>query len=368
MVPSVLLVDDEPDNLKEYSLSMKLNKCNWKMLIADGILEAKKVIADQLQSGEPISVVLTDFVLDKTTNSGGFEMIQAAHELDPSILAIIYSGYPQLDRYAAFQHGAFDVVEKAKPGAPAVDELRRKTEIALKFRAFTEQINQLSRFFDRRVVNSVLHDESMLQLKNREATFAFWDIQGFSKFCEAFRTKPTVVSDFLQEFSEAAARIIFDNNGVLERFIGDGAMAIFGVLNSDHQTDHQTDPGAAAAAEAALAIRTAFDGIVQRSEPIWDRKAEGRKIRIGLRCGIHTGDALVGRTGSNFREQFTAIGSNANMAARIQTEADGDSRQILVSLPTKYLIESKFRMTLAKVTTLKDFDGNFQLFSVDGHV
>jgi adenylate cyclase len=82
-------------------------------------------------------------------------------------------------------------------------------------------------------------------------------------------------------------------------------MALFGVLaKPDSDSDRQD---ALQAVRAACEFRRSFDTILKRWLDEWKLYAP-QKIEIGLACGIHTGEALVGNVGTDFRDQFTALG------------------------------------------------------------
>ena len=170
---------------------------------------------------------------------------------------------------------------------------------------------------------------------------------------------PTLIADFLQDYCEVAAQTIFAHNGLLDKFIGDGVMALFGVLN------HKNDEGKAdalAAVKAAMDLRAKFDEVVARWMPQWTLYTP-HKIEIGLGCGIHTGEALVGNVGTDFRDQFTALGPHVNFAARIESRSK--SAQILISQSTQARVVASTALDPAgEIDDIKNIPGTFSLFSV----
>jgi adenylate cyclase len=145
----------------------------------------------------------------------------------------------------------------------------------------------------------------------------------------------------LREYYDLAANTILAEGGVVDRFIGDGVMAMFGVFNS-REENHAVP--AIAAVQAAKRIRDSFDVIVRQWMPRW-RGATPKPIpEIGLRCGINSGEALVGNTGSVTRDQFSALGEIVNLAAHFEKAADGTKRQILISQTTQSLVEQAVRV------------------------
>src|SRR5579863_4813157 len=310
-MPRVLIVDDEIENRDALKLALGDANPTWDILTAACETEGRDLVKSQLDKREPIDVVLTDLVM--TNEKSGMKLLQEIRTLDPLIMAILFTAKEEsLDRYAAFDLGAFDVVEKNIRGTAAVREINVKTRAALGYREWSRRINFLRRYFDPKVFDTVEKDPSLLDLKQRTVTICFWDIRGFSRLCESLKAHPSLIAGFLREYSETVARTIFAQRGLLDKFIGDGVMAIFGVLNNGGN-DGAAD--ALAAVYSALAVRPKFEELVARWMAQWTLYTP-QTIEIGLGCGIHTGEALVGNVGTEFRDQFTALGPNVNFASR----------------------------------------------------
>jgi class 3 adenylate cyclase len=311
-----------------------------------------------MDKGEPIDVILTDLVMD--TEQSGMDMIQDARKIDPLVMTILFTAKEKsLDRYAAFDYGAFDVVEKNIRGTAAVREINIKTRAALRYREWSQQINFLRRYFDPKVFETIKKDPSILSVSQRVITICFWDIRGFSLLCESLKAHPTLVAGFLGDYCEVGARTIFKYGGVLDKFIGDGIMGLFGVIN------HKEDSGRAdaiAAVNAAIELRSEFNNITKKWIKQW-KLYTPQKIEIGLGCGIHTGEALVGNVGTDFRDQFTALGPHVNFASRIQGIAA--IGQILISQSTETRVKPEIEVTLDReITDIKNIPGRFNIFAV----
>src|SRR5262249_49085307 len=149
-------------------------------------------------------------------------------------------------------------------------------------------------------------------------TICFWDIRGFSRLCEILKANPTLISGFLREYCEVGARTIFEHGGLLDKFIGDGIMALFGVLDGKND-DGKGD--AIQAVRAAMTLRMRFKALLEKWVKEWALYTP-HKIEIGLGCGIHSGEALVGNVGTEFRDQFTALGPQVNFASRIEARSE----------------------------------------------
>ncbi len=355
----VMIVDDEVENLSALKRALGDENPDWEILSAENEEQCLSMLEEQLRVGEPIDVVLTDLVM--ATESSGMNVLQKARRIDPLIMAILFTAKEKsLDRYAAFDHGAFDVVEKNIRGTAASREINIKTRAALRYREWSAQINFLRRYFDPRVFKTIEDDPSLLAIRRRTLTIVFWDIRGFSCLCEILKAHPELIVGFLTDYCEAAARAIFAEGGVLDKYIGDGVMALFGVLN---QKDDAGKSDALAAIESATAFRKRFDAIRAKWMDQWELYVPDR-IEIGLGCGVHTGEVLAGNVGTEFRDQFTALGPHVNFASRIESRCPPG--EILISQSTLRRVES----TLSNLEHFEDFDdvknipGKYRLFRV----
>ena len=363
MPPRILIVDDRPEVLKSLRRNIqereKLRGCHDNVLDASGVQGARTVIELQLSARDPVRIVVTDY--DLGHSESGFDVIRAARKIDPSVLAILYTAGEDMrkveKRKEAYESGAVDIVE-IESGKPP-DELYRKMLQALQHREVTEEVHSLRRFFDPVWLDYVRTNKDALELNPREVTFAFWDISGFSKFCQTLDAKPRIVANFLKKFQETAAQSVFEHSGVLDRFSGDGFMALFGVLGND------TSEGAVNAADTALAFRLRFKKLTDELTTILKRTIPS-EVTLGLRCGMHTGDALVGVLGSEF-QQFSAVGHNVNFAARIEPCAKGETLEILVSQTTHHRLQGKFLLEEAmELRDPKNMSGTHKLYRLLG--
>lgn len=360
-MPRILIIDDEIENLKALGRALGDADSSWTIQTAKSETEARKILLAQKEDNSPIDLVITDLVL-ASGESGGMNVLKEAKLADPLMMAILFTAKEKsLDRYAAFDHGAFDVVEKNIRGTSAVREIILKTRAALRYREWSSRINFLRRYFDPRVFGIIENDPSVLQISRRMITIAFWDIRGFSKLCDILKAHPELIARFLKDYCETAAKVIFSHGGVLDKFIGDGVMALFGALNSK-DCDDKADAEAAIA--SAIEMRTHFAKLIDKWTPEWQKYVPD-KIEIGLGCGIHTGETLTGNVGTDFRDQFTALGPNVNFAARIESKSQAN--QIIISQPTEVRVRDKsFKITkIGEISDIKNIPGTFDLYQVD---
>lgn len=184
-----------------------------------------------------------------------------------------------------------------------------------------ERRRGLERFLPAEVVERVVTGDLLrLAGERRTVTILFADLRNSTSLAEQLPAEQVV--QFTNTYVAVMARAVFAHDGMLDKFLGDGLMALFGVLDDEGN-------GAEAAVRAAVEMQA--------------RAAEVSgvaKTRVGV--GIHTGEVVLGAVGIPQRSDFTAIGDPVNTAARIQSELtkqfDVDvviSRQTAERLPSE---------------------------------
>jgi adenylate cyclase len=172
-----------------------------------------------------------------------------------------------------------------------------------------------SRFMPEYVVRQLLESPDSFKLGgvNQLVTVIFADIRGFTRLSE--KAPPERVVQLLNHYFTAMSDVIFAHGGTLDKYIGDGLMALFGAPTT-------TPDDACNAVAAAISMQRAIEPINAQL------KLEGLpEISIGI--GLHTGVATVGYIGSERRSEYTAIGDTVNLAARL--EQNSQAGQILLS-------------------------------------
>jgi adenylate cyclase len=199
--------------------------------------------------------------------------------------------------------------------------------IALRFVLEQRERQRVQVLFGRYVSPQVA---AMLSLENpdlvrpggtrREISVLFADIRGFTTISESL--PPEQVVNLLNTYDDPLTQVVFDQGGFLDKFTGDGIMALFGVPLP--QPDH-----AERAVQAALEMQAAARRVsAQRGEVEWP-------IRYGI--GVTSGEAVVGNIGGEERMDFTAIGDVVNLAARLEGHAQPG--EVLISEYTYELIQ-----------------------------
>jgi len=174
------------------------------------------------------------------------------------------------------------------------------------------------RFMPQHVVEHILANPGELVLggTNQIVTILFSDIRDFTAMAEGL--SPDVVVQLLNEYFAAMTPIIFEHQGMLDKYIGDGIMALFGVPYADPFAAHN-------AVAAAIAMQRRLSSFNEELEK------EGLP-RISMGIGINTGTVTVGYIGSEQRTDYTVIGDHVNLAARLEKLAEPS--QIVISRST----------------------------------
>ncbi len=188
----------------------------------------------------------------------------------------------------------------------------------------------LERFLNSSVVEKILENPGRIQLGGESQTAAvlFSDIRGFTHMAETLA--PQAVVEQLNEYFTEMTELIFENGGTLDKYLGDGLMAVFGA-----PIPHPDD--------SLRAVKTAVDMKLelQRLNRGWEARGLP-PFHIGI--GIATGQVTAGNVGSLRRMDYTVIGDTVNVASRLCSTAEPG--QILIS-------ESTFKETVDRFPTLK---------------
>ena len=233
-----------------------------------------------------------------------------------------------------------------------MDELRRSlaaknAELA---RAHELVRRAFGRYVSEEVAASILQSPEGLDLggEEREVTILMSDLRGFTAL--AARLPPHEVIEFLNLYLEAMVDVISRYEGTIDEIIGDAILVIFGapLACEDH---------AAKAVACGLAMQLAMTDVNQRLT------AKGAaELEMGI--GIHTGRVIVGNIGSLRRTKYAAVGSNVNLAGRIESFTTGG--QLLISESTREKIKSPLRIDGQFQVEPKGATHSLQLYEVGG--
>lgn len=185
--------------------------------------------------------------------------------------------------------------------------------------------------------------------EEREATVLFADVRNFTGITE--RMSPHEVIELLNGCMTKVSHQIDEHKGVIDKYVGDEVMAIFGLPVA-------LDNAAEQAIDAALAMRQVLN------EWNSERKTQGLP-EVVMGYGIHTGQVLAGNMGAENRLNYTVLGSNVNLAARLCSFAEPG--HVLISKETydKILSKDKYSFELIQNVDLKGFSHGFEIYKVE---
>ena len=135
----------------------------------------------------------------------------------------------------------------------------------------------------------ILNDPSWYEFTNKTMTVVFWDISGFSYICNTSKKQIHGVVGFLNKYYQNAIKIVNQNNGIIDKFIGDGILAYFGFASKE-----DSKVGTYNTITAAIDLRQTFQIVKNEWIKIWREHFNQEINLINLKCGIHTGDVLFG--------------------------------------------------------------------------
>lgn len=184
--------------------------------------------------------------------------------------------------------------------------------------------------------------------KRAKATIFYSDIRGFTAMAE--RMRPEEIYEQLNEYFEAMCEAIFVHGGYVDKFIGDCIMAVF-------SAPHQTPDDARKAVESALDQQEIIGELSKR----WHDRG---KIPFSVGMGINTGYVVMGNLGAQKRMNYTVIGDEVNVAARLYNVAAGG--QIIVSESTYQEVRDFFVFRELEPVTVKGKTAPLRIFEVVG--
>jgi adenylate cyclase len=189
--------------------------------------------------------------------------------------------------------------------------------------------DNLSRFLPHQVVNRIIKEgDTLLVPVQREVTILFSDIRGFTTLSETL--PPQQVLALLDEYFGHMTQIVMAHDGMVNKFLGDGMLACWGV--PDHTENH-----------AELAMRAALDMRTKLAELNAWREQQGQPpLRIGI--GLHTGVVAAGMLGGTQQHEYTIIGDAVNVASRIEGLTKTAGVDILVSESTWQRCGGRFQV------------------------
>ncbi|MBO0798309.1 MAG: GAF domain-containing protein, partial [Blastocatellia bacterium] len=204
------------------------------------------------------------------------------------------------------------------------------------------------RFLPRQVVDHILRSPDAVKLggERQMVTALFADIRNFTSLSE--NCSPEVIVNLLNHYFSMVSEIIFRHGGTLDKYIGDGLLALFGAPYVGEL-------------DAVQAVRAAIE--IQRSMVLFNERQVAENLpQISVGIGINTGQAIVGYIGSETRLDYTAIGDTINTTSRLQNLAQPG--QIVISENTMQVLDESFILKPLGTERLKGRNANLRIAEV----
>jgi len=298
---------------------------------------------------EGVSILTANAMRDSRFGSQESIMIQQIRSCmcvplwdETKIIGIIYVDCLFYENF--FQERDLDLLSTiAIISAIAIEQYRLNQEIDKEKRIR----ERLQRYHSPSVVNRIIHagGEALMGIEEKEITVLFADLVGFTTMSEGM--EPAEVARILNCFFTAVTDVIFQNEGTLDKYIGDAVMAIYGA-------PFQMEDHAERAVKSAVEMFRAMEDI---------NNSGTLPIRLQMRIGINSGRVVAGDIGSEKRMDYTVLGSTVNIASRVESSV-AQANEIIIGERTRELIGDKFTLEPLGAVPLRGLRKSMHLFRV----
>ncbi|MEA3280349.1 MAG: adenylate/guanylate cyclase domain-containing protein [Thermodesulfobacteriota bacterium] len=319
----ILVVDDNRTNIK---ILIETLKDDYYISFAKSGQKALEII----RLDQP-DLILLDIMMPEMDGYQVCRILKSDKKTGNIPVIFITARKEDEDETKGFEVGAVDYI--TKPFSTAIVKARVKTHLSLKIaretlkrhnivleQQFTESARELeetkveatrvrwlnetfSRYLSPQLISQLhaLHDKDLLEAQRRDVTVLFADLRGFTRVCQ--EEAPMEIAELVNEFLTNMVNCIERHDGMVDKFIGDEIMAIFGapLTNEFH---------------VIKALLAAVDMI--ESHKIWLLKRQNlKKPALPIGIGLATGEVVVGNIGTSKRMEYTVLGHPVNLGARL---------------------------------------------------
>jgi len=249
-------------------------------------------------------------------------------------------------------------ITRVKRAEEALLESKQRTEEASKLVAEKNQMleslsNQLSKYLSPQVYASIFSGEQSVEIasKRKKLTIFFSDIADFTGTTESLESED--LTNLLNHYLTEMSKIALDHGATIDKYVGDAIIAFFG--------DPETR-GVKEDARACVSMAIAMQRRMRELRSEWLDMGLERPFEV--RIGINTGFCTVGNFGSEDRMDYTIIGNEVNLAARLETHADVGG--ILLAHETHSLVKGAVMAEEGDTLTVKGFAKPVRTYSVVG--
>lgn len=338
----ILVADDEADLelLIRQKFRQKIRDNQYEFVFAVNGRDA----IEKLNEHRDIDILLSDINMPEMD---GLSLLAVLPEVAPLTKTVMVSAYGDMENIrVAMNKGAFDFITKPvnfQDLELTIEKtIQHVAQVKNSLQALKEN-NILKMYVDSSVLNFMCtreYEKALTANENTEATVAFIDICGFTSISET--ENPDAVVGLLNKYFDVMVKGIIDQNGTIDKFIGDCVMAVF---NGPYHLDR--------AIEAALKIRSDISALPPEFS-----------FQPAVSIGINSGEMISGNIGSAAlkRLDYTVIGDTVNTAQRLQSIAD--KGQILIAASAYDKVKMSFNCAPLGPRALKNKAAEIMVYEV----
>ena len=320
-LPRVLVVDDTDDNL---FLMTSLMEDKYDMLVASSGKEALEIV----MSLNPPDLILLDIMMPEMD---GYEVLRRMRQHPPTanIPVIFLTALSTIEEeQLGLDLGAVDYITKPISPPLMLARVQSHLERSSNARRLEALSEKLSRYLAPQVYQSLFDGSQKAEIhtERKNLTVFFSDIKDFTG--STAKWQPEDITRLLNSYFSEMSRIAAEYGGTVDKFIGDAMVIFFG---DPHTLGARGD--ALQCVRMAIAMQNAMADL----QVLWRDVGPSKTFRI--RIGINTGFCDVGNFGSNLRMDYTIIGPEVNLAARLEQAAEPGG--ILISGETYALVRGE---------------------------
>jgi class 3 adenylate cyclase len=343
----ILVVDDTPDNL---FLMSALLEDEYEVVTAEGGAQALAIA----QSEQPPELILLDIMMPEMD---GYEVMRNLRN-NPTTAAIPVIFLTALTSIEEEQFGldlgAVDYITKPISPPIVLARVHSHLERSANARRLQALSQKLGRYLAPQVYKSLFDGsrEAEIRTQRKKLTVFFSDIKDFT--ASTAKWQPEDVTFLLNSYFSEMSKIAHEYGGTLDKFVGDAMVIFFG------------DPETRGVKEDALQcvkMALAMQRRMAELEVQWREMGSEKSFRV--RMGINTGYCDVGNFGSDLRMDYTIIGAEVNLAARLEQAADAGG--ILISRETWGLVQGEIVADELVPLQMKGFTEPVEAFAVRDH-
>lgn len=327
----ILVVDDE-EGIRR-SVQAALRRERYNIVMAENGQQAVDLVGKDPSS---VAIVISDF---KMPGMDGIETLAAIGSINPEICRIMLTGYATLESaIQATNEGIDGFLTKPFDN----NELRQKVrEYIVK--------KSMKRFVAEETLEEIQEDPANIVPRRQEVTVLYTNIVGFSPV--AAQTEAGELCALLTEhYFDPLSDIIFSYNGTIDKYIGDSVMALFGApLSRDD--------------DAQQAVFAALD-MQERMGLINQELLNQGKASLPLAVSIATAEAVVGLLGASRKQEYSALGMTAKIAAQLEQVAQAG--QILIDAGTYEAVRDRVQVEEMAPLAIDGLPMSLPVYNVTG--